>query len=54
MLQQFRTSDAGSVPLEYALIALLISVAVLGGLTSLQGSVTQLYDRLSPIIAAMH
>ncbi|HYD44800.1 MAG TPA: Flp family type IVb pilin [Phenylobacterium sp.] len=52
MIDEFR-SDSGATSIEYALIATLISIAVIGGVTASGGSLqASLENTLSQIVAA--
>ena len=46
-LCRFSRDDAGSPATEYALIASLLAVGLIGGFTALAGGVTNLYNAIA-------
>ncbi|CCQ73547.1 Flp family type IVb pilin [Magnetospira sp. QH-2] len=46
-LKQFFNDDSGATAIEYGLIAALVSVAAIGALTAMGGSLTQMFTAVS-------
>ena len=46
-LSRFSRDEAGSPATEYALIATLLAVGLIGGFTALAGGVTNLYNTIA-------
>ena len=51
ILAQFLTDDSGATAIEYGLIAALVSVAAIGALTALGGSLNTLFTTVSSAVA---
>ncbi len=50
---RFIEDESGTTAIEYALIAVGISVAILAGVQAVGGSVSDLYDRVATAVAKM-
>lgn len=46
----FIRCEKGATAIEYALIAGMISIAILGGIQSLSGGLSSMYDSISAVI----
>lgn len=47
LARRFIADDAGAVSIEYALIAILISVAIIGGASRIAPTLNEAFDRAS-------
>ncbi|AEQ50084.1 Flp family type IVb pilin [Pelagibacterium halotolerans] len=52
MLLKFVRDETGATAIEYALIASLISIAIIGALILFRGEMVEMYDFISDNIAA--
>jgi pilus assembly protein Flp/PilA len=52
LVARFRADETGATSIEYALIAIGISVAILAGVQAVGGSVSALYDTVADAVAA--
>lgn len=50
-LRRFCQEEEGVTAIEYALVASLIAVAIIGAVLALSGSVQQLWNRISTCVA---
>ncbi|PHS79568.1 MAG: Flp family type IVb pilin [Rhodospirillaceae bacterium] len=50
LLSAFGSTTKGSTAIEYALIATLISIAILGGIESLSGGISSMFGSISTAI----
>lgn len=50
-LQSFCSEQDGATAIEYALVASLIAVAILGGLMAVSSSVQELWNKISGCVA---
>ncbi|PCI42311.1 MAG: Flp family type IVb pilin [Rhodospirillaceae bacterium] len=50
LLSSFGPTTKGSTAIEYALIASLIAIAILGGIESLSGGISSLFSSISTAI----
>ena len=50
-LTQFLTDESGATAIEYGLIAALVSVAAIGALTALGGSLNTMFQTVSSAVA---
>ncbi len=51
ILARFLTDDSGATAIEYGLIAALVSVAAIGALTALGGSLNTMFQTVSSAVA---
>ena len=51
ILTRFLTDDSGATAIEYGLIAALVSIAAIGALTALGGSLNTLFTTVSSTVA---
>jgi len=51
-IRQFLRDDSGATAIEYGLIAALVSVAAIGALGSLGGSLSQIFSFISSTLAS--
>jgi pilus assembly protein Flp/PilA len=51
-IERFLDDEAGTTAIEYALIAVGISVAILAGVQALGGSVSGMYDTIAEKVSA--
>ena len=51
ILSRFLTDDSGATAIEYGLIAALVSVAAIGALTALGGSLNTMFQTVSSAVA---
>ena len=51
-LERFRDDEAGTTAIEYALIAIGISVAILAAVQAVGGSVSGMYDMIADKVSA--
>lgn len=47
MFKRFLKDESGATAIEYGLIAALIAVAIIGAVTTLGGSLTDIFERIS-------
>lgn len=52
LLSRFRLDEIGATAVEYGLIAALVSVAAIGALMALGGSLQQIFSFISTTLAA--
>ena len=52
ILKKIRKDESGATAIEYGLIAALVSVAAIGALTAMGGSLTTMYTSVSNAITA--
>ncbi len=50
LIKQFATDESGATAIEYGLIAALVSVAAIGALTAMGGSLDGIFDFVSGIL----
>ena len=53
ILLRFLTEESGATAIEYGLIAALVSVAAIGALTALGGSLNTLFTNVSSTLASV-
>ncbi len=51
ILARFLTDDSGATAIEYGLIAALVSVAAIGALTALGGSLNTMFQTVSSAVS---
>ena len=51
ILTRFLTDDSGATAIEYGLIAALVSVAAIGALTALGGSLNTMFQTVSSAVS---
>ena len=49
-LKSFAVDEAGATAIEYALIASLLSIVIIGGLIAVNGSLTGVYEHIQSYI----
>lgn len=49
-LRQFVANDVGATAIEYALIASLLSIAIIGGVGAINGGLTGVYEKIQSYI----
>jgi pilus assembly protein Flp/PilA len=47
LLKQFVTDQSGATAIEYALIAVLVGIAIIGSVTALGGSLRAIFDTVA-------
>ena len=53
LISRFLKNESGATAIEYALIAVGISVAILGAVQLVGSDVSALYDRVADVVAAL-
>lgn len=53
LLSGFGRNEDGATAIEYALIASLLSVAIIGALLALNGSITSMFNRITVAITSV-